>query len=497
MNKYDIIIIGSGLGGLVCGYILSKHGYKVAILEQGTQIGGCLQTFRRSGVVFDTGMHYIGSMDEGQILYRLFDYLDLLKDVRLSRLDENGYDVFNIAGEEFRYASGYENFIDTLATSFPNQKQQIANYVRGIRDIADASPLYNMRNINITSFIEPDYVKRSVNEFISSFTTDNKLANVLAGNLPLYAGVKDKTPIYIHALINTFYIQSAWRIVGGGDCIASSLADSIKKAGGEIFTSAKVVSVKCNDTCAEAVVLDDGRRFEAKSFISNIHPQTLLGLIDETRLIRKAYKDRIMSLENTTSCFTVYLKFKDGMMPYRNHNYYYYKNQDVWSALDYDEETYPGTFVYMHQCHEENPKYAKGAELIGYMKWSEVIKWENTCIGHRGDGYKQFKKEKAEQMINRLEECFPGTKAAIESYVTSSPLTYRDYTGTYQGSIYGVIRDKNFPTQTLVSQRTKIPNLFMTGQNINSHGILGVTIGAAITCAEYLGLKTIIQEIDK
>ena len=137
MNKYDIIIIGSGLGGLVCGYILSKHGYKVAILEQGTQIGGCLQTFRRSGVVFDTGMHYIGSMDEGQILYRLFDYLDLLKDVRLNRLDENGYDVFNIAGEEFRYASGYENFIDTLAASFPHQKQEISNYVRGIRDIAD------------------------------------------------------------------------------------------------------------------------------------------------------------------------------------------------------------------------------------------------------------------------------------------------------------------------------------------------------------------------
>ena len=81
MGKYDVVIIGSGLGGLVCGYILSKFGYKVCILEQHTQIGGCLQTFRRSGVTFDTGMHYIGSLDPGQVLHTYFSYLGLLDTV--------------------------------------------------------------------------------------------------------------------------------------------------------------------------------------------------------------------------------------------------------------------------------------------------------------------------------------------------------------------------------------------------------------------------------
>ncbi|HPT12003.1 MAG TPA: NAD(P)-binding protein, partial [Bacteroidales bacterium] len=72
MKQFDVIIIGSGLGGLVCGYILSKNGYKVGIFEKNNQIGGCLQTFKRKGVSFDTGMHYIGSMEEGQILHRFF-----------------------------------------------------------------------------------------------------------------------------------------------------------------------------------------------------------------------------------------------------------------------------------------------------------------------------------------------------------------------------------------------------------------------------------------
>ena len=150
----------------------------------------------------------------------------------------------------------------------------------------------------------------------------------------------------------------------------------------------------------------------------------------------------------------------------------------------------------MHQCAEANQVYAQSAEMIGYMKFDEVAKWTDTLHGHRGEEYLEFKQRTAEHYLDVLEQSFPGIRNTIEGYETSSPLTYRDYTATENGSMYGIIRDKNFPTQTLVSQRTKIPNLFMTGQNINSHGILGVTIGAALTCAEFLGLNKIIDEIE-
>ena len=78
MEKFDVVIIGSGLGGLECGYILSKKGLNVCILEQNYQIGGCLQTFKRSGVTFDTGFHYIGGLEDGQSLNQLFNYFKLL-----------------------------------------------------------------------------------------------------------------------------------------------------------------------------------------------------------------------------------------------------------------------------------------------------------------------------------------------------------------------------------------------------------------------------------
>ncbi len=494
MKNKSIMILGSGLGGLVCAYILSKNGYKVRVLEKNTQIGGCLQTFKRGNVKFDTGMHYIGSMEEGQILHNFFKYLNLLDTVKLNRLDDSGYDVISLKGETFKFASGYDNFVQTLAKSFPNNKSDIENYIKRVREIADASPLYNLRKINNNIFIEADYIKTSVNEFIASITNNTKLQNVLAGNLPLYAGVKDKTPTYIHALINNFYIQSAYRIVGGSDIIAEQLANSIKSFGGEILTNSEVDEILCDNTKATSVRLTNGEILEADYFISNIHSQETIKKLN-TKLLRKAYRDRINSLENTISNFTVYIKFKENTTPYLNYNYYYYQDPDVWKANFYNPKKFPQSYLFMHQCHEPNPKFAQSAELIGYMRYDEVKQWENTSVGKRGEDYKEFKEEKARKLLNKLEESFPGINNNIESYYTSSPLTYRDYTATQNGSMYGIIRDKNFPTQTLISQRTKVPNLFMTGQNINSHGILGVTIGAMITCAEFLGMNEIIQEI--
>lgn len=495
-NKYDTIIIGSGLGALVCGFILSKNGFKVLILEKNGQIGGCLQTFSRKGTRFDTGMHYIGSMNKGEILHRFFNYLNLLKDVPLSQLDPEGYDVISWQGEQFKYATGFEQFIDTLSIKFPNRRKDITTYIQRIREIAAASPLYNLQEINNHVFIDADYIKTSINEFLANITPDQKLQQILAGNLPLYAGVKDKTPTYIHALINNFYIQSAFRIIGGSDVIAQSLANSIRSFGGEIMPHAEVTEIICNNEKATAIKLSNGTIIEANSFISNMHPQATIDKIHSS-LIRKAYRSRIRDLENTISNFTVYIKFKKEATPYLNYNYYYYENGDVWNANFYDRKRWPESYLYMHQCTQNHAKWADSAELIGYMRYEEVKRWENTQIEKRGDNYLAFKEEKADKLLQKLEESFPGIRNAIDSFYTSSPLTYRDYIATKEGSMYGIVRDKNFPSQTLVSQRTKIPNLFMTGQNINSHGILGVIIGAMITCAEFLGINPIIQQIDQ
>ena len=92
------IIIGSGLGGLSTAVILAKYGYRVTLLEQSAQIGGALQCFRRAGVSFETGMHYIGSAGRGEIIDSLFKFMGMSESISLQELDPSGYDIIALGG---------------------------------------------------------------------------------------------------------------------------------------------------------------------------------------------------------------------------------------------------------------------------------------------------------------------------------------------------------------------------------------------------------------
>ena len=151
----------------------------------------------------------------------------------------------------------------------------------------------------------------------------------------------------------------------------------------------------------------------------------------------------------------------------------------------------------MHQAPENGGNFSESALIISYMRYEEVKQWQGTVIGHRGEAYQEFKEKRAMQLIEALNQAFPGIKDKIAFYNVSTPLTYEDYTATTEGSMYGILRDINSPAQTVVAQRSHVPNLYMTGQNTNSHGMLGVTNGAMLTCAELLGINTIIKAINR
>jgi len=90
---------------------------------------------------------------------------------------------------------------------------------------------------------------------------------------------------------------------------------------------------------------------------------------------------------------------------------------------------------------------------------------------------------------------FPGLRNCIQTYYTASPLSYRDYIGTDDGSLYGIAKDHKDPVKTHIGTVTKLPNLYLTGQNLNLHGILGTTITALLTCLSVLGHDRIIEKI--
>ena len=495
-DRKRVVIIGSGLGGLSCGTILQKNGFDVTVVEQGTQPGGCLQCFERKGAKFETGMHFIGSALPGQTMHSLMNYLGLLDDVKLSQLDENGYDIVSLAGQNFSFANGREPFIETMASYFPKEKDNIRKYYDIVKLIASSSALHSLTSSHRDDAIHAEYQLKSINDELDQIFSDEMLKNVIVGALPLYSAQLDKTPFAQHAHIADFYNQSAFRIVGGSDHIARSLVANIGRMGGQVITRCKVHRIVCDERQAVGVDTDKGF-INADIVVSTIHPMRTLELLAGTNILRPAFCKRINSMPQTNGGFSVYLKFKKNTVPYMNSNFYAYRGNTPWNCEQYTDEQWPKGFLYMHMCHKENPVWAESGIIISYMNYDEVAKWHGTKIGRRGDDYERFKKERAERLINDIERHFPGFKDSIDSFYTSTPLTYVDYTGTEQGSMYGIAKDISLGVAGRVPYRTRIPNLLLAGQNVNSHGMLGVLVGTIIACSELIPAQTIYGQIQQ
>lgn len=488
-----VVIIGSGLGGLSCGAILSRNGYDVTVLEQGPVPGGCLQCFSRAGVKFETGMHFVGSARPGEPLDRIMRYLGVRPYVELSQLDPSGYDRVSLLGKQYSFANGREAFIDTLLRDFPACRRDLESYCNLIEEVASASAMQTLDFASADSAMTMEYQSRSVGEVISSVVKDSLLAKVLAGTSPLYAGIEEETPFATHAFITSFYNRSAFRFVGGSDSLANAFVRVIEDFGGRVLTSRKVTKIVCDDARATGVIASDVF-MPADYVISDAHPARTLELLD-TSLIRPAYRSRIKAMPQTVGAFSVYIKFKEGAVPYMAHNEYIYSGNTPWGCEKYTQESWPGGLIYMHMCHQPNPVYARSGILISYMNMDDVRQWVGTPVGRRGADYEDFKREKAEKVLDLLESHRPGTRTGIEKYWTSTPLTYRDYTGTEEGAMYGVERSIHGGPERRVTYRTRIPNLLLTGQNTNSHGIMGVLVGSFMTCGELLSPGTIIRQI--
>ncbi len=499
-TNFDIVIIGSGMGGLICANILSLEGYHVCVLEKNKQIGGCLQSFVHDKVIFDAGVHYVGGLEKGQNLYQVFKYLGILDKLRMRKMDPNAFDkiILDNDEKEYAFAQGYENFIKTLSADFPGEENAIRNYCEKIREVCSKFPLYNLRQKG-TYQEKQGVLEVGAKTFIESVTKNKKLQAVLAGNNIIYAGQAEATPFYVHALIMNSYIESSWRFTDGGSQIAKSIAKNIRDKGGVISCNFEVIKIEVEAGKVKSVVGADGSRIYGKYFISNLHPVKTLE-ITQTELIRNVYRKRLESLENTISCFMVHIVLKKNTFKYFNHNYYYHQEGTVWSLTDYKKENWPLGYALFLSSTKRSEEYAEALTLMTYMKYEEVKPWEDTfntvsTKSDRGDSYGEFKNQKAEILIDKVEKKFPGLRNCIQSYHTATPLSYRDYIGNADGSLYGISKDYKDPIKTLISAKTKLPNLYFTGQNLHLHGILGASMSGLLTCTQLLGNEDIIEKI--
>ena len=437
MSK-SAVIIGAGLGGLECGILLSKAGYRVTVLEKNASPGGCIAGYHRDGAYYDTGFHYAGSIAPGQTLDVLLKGLGL---GNLPWQPLEGEEVF-IGGRRYFLPFGFDAYADALSAAFPQRRAELRRYVDFLREVVQM-PLAHFGEGRAMPLFA-----RSAYEYLQATISDPLLREVLCGastRLP-YA---PELPLYSFAQINGSFIQGAARLKGGGETLVKALVRALEADGGSVRCNAPVQALEAENGRVSHAVLADGCRLEADFFVSDIHPALTTALLAPEAL-RPAYRKRIASLRQTEG-FTAYsLRVRPGAFPYPKRNYFI-----------------PTAGLFFAAPPEGDSALTADIVVPG------------------------TRPEEAQRWIAAFDALLPGLAAAVEGLIVSTPKTWERYLGLPQGSAYGIAKDFAHPLATVLSPRTPLENLFLTGQNLNLHGVLGVSMTALYTCAELLGTQWI------
>lgn len=480
------MIVGGGLGGLACGALLSKLGLGVIVLERQPHVGGCLQSYRRNGIDVDTGFHYVGGLDEGQSLHGAFAALGLL-DLPWHRLDPDGFDRVAIGSMSLAFAQGFDNFLNRLASDFPAERSALRDYVQMLRLSANTQ-LEALNPKATTSDFTLQTAATSAWNYLDEKFNDKLLIDIISGTSLKTELCKRSLPLSSFLHSNASFIESSWRLRGGGSAIAESLAKTIADNGGEVVCKREVVALQTNGRCIDNALCSNGETYEGTTFISDIHPVTTCHLVEPQTALRLSYRHRMEQMDNTFGMFTVSLQIERGALPYFNHNLYAYVHPGVWGIHE-DNKPVGGVMI---SCRvpTDGDSWATQIDLLTPMTWRQVEQWSNTRVGKRGADYETMKQHVADECVALASRHIPAL-ASAKRIATSSPLTWRDYTATPFGSAYGLRKDCAAPLLSTLSARTPIGNLLLTGQNLVMHGVHGVTMTALLTCAEVVGRESI------
>ena len=494
------VIIGGGIGGLVTGALLAKEGYKVTVLEKNAFIGGGLQSFKRYGSVFPTGMHIFGGFEKGGNLYKLFDYLGVLDQFSVYPTDDDAFDVIKVEedGAVYRLPKGKEKCIAYLSSVFPEEKEGIKAYIDKLYELTQEIDMFYMRDSQPYGLFdfEDDFIL-PFDELMDRYLTNPKLKGLLTYLCPLYGGKRKLTPAFMAALLTVIHFNGTFQFVGGSQQLADALKNVIENAGGQVLARSEVTRIMVENRQVTGVVTKNGELYQADSYISDVHPDVLLRLVDEGAF-PKMFRQRVASVSESISFFIVFVKFKDNAFPFLNQvNYYFDNYTDGLDCGNLRLEGWPQGFAYLTPPVEHQGKYAETMIFINPMEFEWVKPWENTRTGHRGADYEKWKQAMMDQVLNRMERLYPDFRSRIAYCFASSPLTIRDYFGNRNGSCYGFQKDYRDLMLSQMSVSTKVKNLFLTGQNVNIHGLCGASLTAIQTAETLVGLNTIMHKINK
>ena len=506
-NKYDAIVIGSGIGSLSTAACLAKAGRKVLVLEQHYTAGGFTHTYSRKGYEWDVGVHYIGDVHrEGSVLRKVFDYISDSK-LKWAQMEDN-FDRIYLGNESYDYVSGVKSFRDKMVAYFPDEEAAIDKYISLVRQVNRYSSLYYMQKVLPTWLgqilykkLTGPYIKyaaKTTDEVLKSITKNEKLIAVLTGQWGDYGLPPKKSSFAMHALVTKHYFNGASYPVGGSSEIARTIEAVIAGAGGQIVVNAKVSDIMISGNKARGIRLHNGTEVFAEKIVSgagviNTYGKLLPDSVKQKYQLEEKLKKTTPSIAHLALYIGLNGTTKElglkttNLWIYPDHNH----DENLSKFLNFQSEDLP--VVYISFPSAKDPEWEKKypnkstIEIIAPVSYEWFKKWEGTKWQKRGEDYNSYKKEMTQVLLNYLFQKHPNLKDKVAFAELSTPLSTAHFSGHDKGQIYGIDHTPGRFQEKWLRASTPIKNLYLTGQDIVTCGVGGALCAGILTSIAVLG----------
>lgn len=477
----DVLIVGSGIGGLSCAIILAKLGFAVTVLEKNGQAGGLMRSYTRNGIDCAVGVHYLGSLDEGQVLRKFFDYLGVTDAIPVSRMGREGiidryiFDTFSgNYPAAFDLPEGLDAFEEALKQTFPKEREIIVKIVAPIRKAADQLHALDLLYARQNDFALLDQ-SQPLGKILDTLGCSPGLRSILA--IPsCWIGVPlQDCPAYYHNTALASYVSSSYRLQGSGSDMADALVERFKALGGRIVTGTEITRIHVDSRVVNGLQLKSGEFLPASTVIGAVHPKVVLQMLPQGA-VKPSYRQRISGLQDTHGIFSVHARLDGRSHPEIPYNIF---------KIDTDSDgNVPDLRYYqIRSCEKENVSLLSILTSGNDELWAP---WSETTSGRRGSAYCAAKERHARQLLREAEGLF-GSFKGLQILDAYTPLTMRDWVNSPGGSAYGVLRSSGQLLATAMLNRTSVKGLYLAGQNVMAPGIIGTIMGSFTTVKAILG----------
>jgi all-trans-retinol 13,14-reductase len=507
MTGYDAIVIGSGMGGLTTAAIMARFkGWRVLVLERHFRAGGFTHTFRRpGGWEWDVGLHYVGGMEPGAMGRRLFDFVTA-GEVRWNPMPDS-YDRFVYPDFEFSVPKGEANYRAALIQMFPRESAAIERYFRDLRaangyfvrhTMANSTPRPIGAALRWFNRLRSKTPLMTTAEYLDSHFHDARLKALLASQWADYGLPPAQSAFVTHALIATHYLNGAWYPEGGAGTIADAAGRVIQAAGGAVLVNHEVrrILMEGNRAVGVEAMRQQGKggqmvRFEAPVVISDAGAwATYRKLLPESAAV--PFRGELDSAADGFTMATLYLGLKRDPREFgfQGENHWIFDGLDHDAMLAHQDELLEGKAngCYLSFPSLKNPRAtAYTAEIIAPLSYGALKQFRDEPWRRRSPQYQELKGKIAEALLGLVERHHPAFRRLVEYQELSTPLTVEHFTGHRRGSVYGYPGTPERYGKPWLAATTPVRNLYLTGADAGSLGIMGAMMGGVAAAALLLG----------